>query len=144
MECEKQKFSVHWISDIELSIRHKMRRGVTKNQMWVRRSRELQIGKISFYKQRFRRTTTREDLRDSIESSFRNLRTSYIDSIILHTADSGWKEAYRVLEEYVAESRVHRRVSNFDDNTLLELIEFANVRPSVVQNWNDVLHQDTS
>jgi diketogulonate reductase-like aldo/keto reductase len=86
----------------------------------------------------------KRNLRDSIESSFRNLRTSYIDSIILHTADSGWKEAYRVLEEYVAESRVHRiGVSNFDDETLLELIEFANVQPSVVQNWNDVLHQDT-
>lgn len=86
----------------------------------------------------------KRNLRDSIESSFRNLRTSYIDSMILHTSDSGWKEAYRVLEEYVRESRIHRiGVSNFDRETLLELIDFAKIQPSVVQNWNDVLHQDT-
>ena len=39
----------------------KMRRGVTKNQMWVRRSRRASsIEKTCFCKPRFRRTTTRE------------------------------------------------------------------------------------
>jgi len=86
----------------------------------------------------------KRNLRDSIEASFRNLRTSYIDSVILHTADPGWKGAYRVLEEYVRHDRIHHiGVSNFDEKMLMELLEFATIKPSVVQNWNDVLHQDT-
>ena len=94
---------------------------------------------------------------DVIQTSLTNLRTTYIDLVLLHYSEcwgnlcsrgevvpGTWKEAYRELERLVVEFKVARfiGVSNFNANALEELHAFANVQPLVVQVRSDVFAQD--
>ncbi|CAL6284648.1 unnamed protein product [Bathycoccus prasinos] len=94
---------------------------------------------------------------DMIETSLTNLRTTYVDLVLLHYSEcwgnlcsrgevvpGTWKEAYRELERLVVEFKVARfiGVSNFNANALEELHAFANVQPLVVQMRSDVFAQD--
>ena len=94
---------------------------------------------------------------DVIQTSLTNLRTTYVDLVLLHYSEcwgnlcsrgevvpGTWKEAYRELERLVVEFKVARfiGVSNFNANALEELHAFANVQPLVVQMRSDVFAQD--
>jgi diketogulonate reductase-like aldo/keto reductase len=94
---------------------------------------------------------------DMIASSLKNLRTEYIDLVLLHYSEcwgnlcsqgevvpGTWKEAYRELERLVEEFKVVRfiGVSNFNTNNLEELHAFAKVKPYSVQTRSDLFAQD--
>jgi len=94
---------------------------------------------------------------DMIASSLKNLRTEYIDLVLLHYSEcwgnlcsqgevvpGTWKEAYGELERLVEEFKVVRfiGVSNFNTNNLEELHAFAKVQPLVVQARSDLFAQD--
>ena len=77
-------------------------------------------------------------MRRQVASSMRNLRTDYLDSVVIHwpicldqfDADhqSVRKETWRALEALVAEGTVHRiGVSNWTTTLLDELLSYAEV-----------------
>ncbi len=82
-----------------------------------------------------------EQLRQSHQSSLEHLRTSYLDSYLLHGPHSGggfddadW-EVWEAMERLVAAGSVRRiGVSNIDVLDLAELFGRATIKPSVVQN----------
>jgi diketogulonate reductase-like aldo/keto reductase len=58
-----------------------------------------------------------------------------------------WQQAWATLESLKGSGPGQVQaigVSNFDENTLKELMDIANKKVSVVQNWMDVFHQDTT
>ena len=82
-----------------------------------------------------------EQVRQSFESSLEHLRTSYLDSYLLHgpsqrpgLAEQDW-EAWFAMETLHAEGRVRALgVSNFDSEQLELLLDRTTVRPAFVQN----------
>ena len=105
-------------------------------------------------------------------ASLRNLRTSYVDALLMHGPGRGWRGAWRAMERLRAEGQArHLGVSNFDAALLAELLDggmrggggggggdgggggkgvdaltAAALRApaplAVVQNWMDPFHQD--
>lgn len=89
--------------------------------------------------------------------SLEDLQTNYVDLFLLHYPacfehlDCGdgqggtWQEAWRALERHHEEGRIRSLgVSNFNPEQLEELVNIAQVSPSVVQNYLDPLHQDVN
>jgi diketogulonate reductase-like aldo/keto reductase len=99
-------------------------------------------------------------------ASLRNLRTSYVDALLMHGPGRGWRGAWRAMEALREAGKArHLGVSNFDAALLTELLD-AGVRGggdgggsggggaaaaalraapaplAVVQNWMDPFHQD--
>ena len=82
-----------------------------------------------------------EQVRQSFKSSLEHLRTSYLDSYLLHgpsqrpgLAEQDW-EAWFAMETLHAEGRVRALgVSNFDSEQLELLLDRTTVRPAFVQN----------
>jgi len=87
--------------------------------------------------------------------SLRELRTDYLDMLLLHypecwgdlcggvAPEGTWRESWRALEAAVAEGTVlHLGVSNFDARQLRELLEWARVKPAVVQSYSDPYSQN--
>mmetsp|Transcript_37173 Transcript_37173/g.51588 ORF Transcript_37173/g.51588 Transcript_37173/m.51588 type:complete len:377 (-) Transcript_37173:232-1362(-) len=94
---------------------------------------------------------------DMFQKSLLKLGTSYIDLMLLHypkcwgnlcqgSSDPGpeaWREAWRALEEEWGRGRVRALgVSNFSPVELEDLLEWAHVRPSVVQSHSDPLQSN--
>jgi len=88
-------------------------------------------------------------------ASLRNLRTGYVDALLMHRPGPGWQAAWGAMEQLRAEGKVrHLGVSNFDVALLTELLDggvrgggtgaAAALRAplAVVQNWMDPFHQD--
>uniref|UniRef100_A0A7S2SM38 NADP-dependent oxidoreductase domain-containing protein n=1 Tax=Mucochytrium quahogii TaxID=96639 RepID=A0A7S2SM38_9STRA len=87
-----------------------------------------------------------------------NLNVKYLDLLLLHYPVCGhwipqckgievegtWKDSWRVLEDYYNKGIIKAiGVSNFEYDQMQELLEFANVKPHMVQNWMDPFNQDT-
>jgi len=75
----------------------------------------------------------------SFERSLQNLRTTYLDSLVLHSPLETMKdtlEVWHAMESIVASSRLHRiGISNcYELATLRRLYDAARIKPSVVQN----------
>ena len=83
-----------------------------------------------------------DQVRQSVESSLKNLRTDRLDAVIYHNFRAKLQpydemiEAWRELENYVRRGIVrHLGISNIHDLDYLErLINDAEVKPSIVQN----------
>ncbi|XP_031554411.1 uncharacterized protein LOC116291382 [Actinia tenebrosa] len=94
---------------------------------------------------------------NAIEASLKALNTDYIDLFLIHsktcdtlflTCEKGepkgtWKESWKAMEDMQKKGKLRSLgVSNFNQDKLQELIEFATVPVSAVQNWFDPFHQD--
>ncbi|WP_136807380.1 aldo/keto reductase family protein [Desulfosediminicola flagellatus] len=80
-----------------------------------------------------------EQVNQSVEVSLKNLQTSYIDTLILHSPMRDYEqtlEAWRTMESIVASGQVYQLgISNFYDLALVErLYEDVEVKPVVLQN----------
>ena len=74
-------------------------------------------------------------VRQSLDKSFANLGTDYIDLVLIHWPVKGHiKETWQILEEYVDKGKIRSiGVSNFNPHHLDELLEYARIRPVVNQ-----------
>lgn len=80
-----------------------------------------------------------EQVAQSFEVSKRNLKTDYIDSLVLHSPLSPFnalETVWKAMEEIVHKGEAKRLgISNiYDIDTLQDLYEVATVKPSIVQN----------
>jgi len=104
------------------------------------------------------RNFRKEKLLNAFETSLKNLRSEYVDLILLHYAgcwpdgtgpgfcpeNSGsWFVAWDALEELYQQGKVKAiGVSNFEVDQLDQLWDYSKTKPHVVQNWFDPFHQD--
>jgi diketogulonate reductase-like aldo/keto reductase len=90
-----------------------------------------------------------------VRVSLRELRTEYLDLLLLHypecwgtlcpgvTPEGTWRDSWRALEEAQRLRLVrHIGVSNFDTRQLGELLEWAVTPPAVVQSYSDPYSQN--
>jgi len=80
-----------------------------------------------------------EQVRQSLQASFRNLRTTYLDSLVLHyplPTHEQTMDVWRTFEAFVDRGKVLQiGVSNFYDRSELQrLWTEARIKPAVVQN----------
>ena len=80
-----------------------------------------------------------EQVKQSVATSLQNLRTDYIDSLVLHSPMDSLEDTlrvWRVFESFVEEGIVHHLgISNcYDFKMFEELIENTRVKPSFLQN----------
>ncbi|WWC91550.1 uncharacterized protein L201_006496 [Kwoniella dendrophila CBS 6074] len=80
-----------------------------------------------------------EQVKQSFETSLKNLGVEYIDSVVLHSPLKTKEQtliAYKTLEKFVEEGKINNLgISNiYDPNLLLWLMENSNVNIGVVQN----------
>lgn len=94
---------------------------------------------------------------ERIKHSLRDLRTTYLDLILLHypecwgqlcegqTPSGDWRHSWRALEDAHRLGTVRALgISNVDAPMLQELVAFAHIPPSVVQAHSDPLHPNTA
>lgn len=77
-------------------------------------------------------------LAEVFPASLKNLRTDYVDSLLMHRPGPGWRDAWVAMEGLVQDGKAkHIGVSNFDAPLLRELLDSVSkaVKPTVVQNW---------
>lgn len=75
-----------------------------------------------------------EECRQSVIESMRKLQVDYIDLILLHQPFSDYYGAWRALEELYAEGKLRAiGVSNFYPDRLVDLCNFARIKPMVNQ-----------
>ena len=75
-----------------------------------------------------------ENFRETIEQSLRNLKTDYIDLLLLRWPFANYYNAWRELEKFYEEGKVRAiGVSNFDPAQLADLIAYNKVVPTVDQ-----------
>lgn len=81
--------------------------------------------------------STKEAVRETIENSLKNFDTDYLDLYLIHYPIENkeyFKQTWEVLEEYYKEGKLKSiGVSNFDEELLDEMREFAIVKPAVNQ-----------
>ena len=92
------------------------------------------------------RVSLSEQVRQSFATSLENLRTDYIDSLVLHGPGKTHQitmEIYRECEKFIDEGRVKQLgISNlYDLDSLRKLYDDARYKPAVVQNR---FHADTN
>lgn len=80
-----------------------------------------------------------EQVKQSIQVSLENLKTTYIDSLVLHSplrSNEDTMRVWRVLESFVDEGVIHQLgISNcYDINRFKYFYEKARVKPKVLQN----------
>lgn len=76
-----------------------------------------------------------EAVKKSIEESLKNLKTDYLDLLLIHwPVKDCVRDTWKVMEEYVRQGRVRSiGVSNFNRNHLEELLSYADIRPVINQ-----------
>lgn len=75
-----------------------------------------------------------EECRQSVIESMRKLQVDYIDLVLLHQPFSDYYGAWRALEELYAEGKLRAiGVSNFYPDRLVDLCNFARIKPMVNQ-----------
>lgn len=75
-----------------------------------------------------------KETRAVVEKSLKNLRTDYIDLVLLHQPFGNWQEAWTVLEKLQEEGVVKAiGTSNFTQKKMRELLSIAKVKPQVNQ-----------
>lgn len=76
----------------------------------------------------------REETRLAVEKSMQNLRTDYLDLVLLHQPYGNWKDAWAALEELQREGKVRAiGTSNFTDSRMKELLALGGAVPQVNQ-----------
>lgn len=71
---------------------------------------------------------------ETLNRSFENLQTDYIDLVLLHWGFGNRYAAWRVLEDFYKQGKIRAiGVSNFEPDILIDLINFNNVKPAVNQ-----------
>lgn len=71
---------------------------------------------------------------NAIDDTLKRLDIDYIDLLFLHQPAGNWKEGYRQIEKAYKEGKVRAiGISNFEGATLDELLDFAEVKPQVIQ-----------
>lgn len=81
--------------------------------------------------------STKEAIRTTINQSLENFHTDYIDLYLIHHPIENkdyFKQTWEVLEEYHKDGQIRSiGVSNFDEQLLDEMKEFATIKPAVNQ-----------
>jgi len=80
-----------------------------------------------------------DQVRQSFQTSLKNLRTTYLDSLVMHSPMRNIKDTikvWKVFEEFYKAGSVKRLgLSNtYDLNTLRAVYEAAEIKPTVLQN----------
>ena len=121
---------------------------------WTRAAAELGLGRESIWLQTkytsldgqdperipYDKDASLEDrVRQSVAKSLENLRTDYLDSLVMHGPEGNWDDMFtvwRVFEELVDEGKVRALgISNFYQADAVEfLYDNVKIKPSVVQN----------
>ena len=71
---------------------------------------------------------------DAVDNTLKRLDTDYIDLLFLHQPTSNWKDGYRNIEKAVRKGKVRSiGLSNFSIEQLKEVLEFAEIKPQMVQ-----------
>lgn len=71
---------------------------------------------------------------ETLNRSFENLQTDYIDLVLLHWGFGNRYAAWRVLEDFYKQGKIRAiGVSNFEPDMLIDLINFNKVKPAVNQ-----------
>lgn len=101
-----------------------------------------------------------ESTLDAIQLSLGNLHTDYLDAFLIHSIgcdnedepclpcghgepSGSWKDSWRAMEKLHFSGVIRSLgISNVDIPLLEELVEFAKVPVSLVQNWFDPFNQD--
>lgn len=80
---------------------------------------------------------TKEAVRETIDNSLKNFDTDYLDLFLIHHPIENkeyFKQTWEVFEEYYKDGKLKSiGVSNFDEDLLNEMREFAIVKPAVDQ-----------
>ena len=85
-----------------------------------------------------------EECRKSVLESMRKLQVEYIDLVLLHQPFSDYYGAWRALEELYAEGKLKAiGVSNFYPDRLVDLCNFARIKPMVNQVETHPFNQQT-
>ena len=80
---------------------------------------------------------SKEAVRQTIENSLKHFETDYLDLFLIHHPIENkdyFKQTWEVFEEYYKEGKLKSiGVSNFDEDLLNEMKEFATIKPAVNQ-----------
>ena len=69
-----------------------------------------------------------------LEQSFKDLRTDYLDLVIIHWPFGNYYNAWRVLEDYYKKGKIRAiGVSNFEPGRLIDLIKNVEIKPMINQ-----------
>eukprot|EP01062_Namystynia_karyoxenos_P036341 TRINITY_DN26468_c0_g1_i1.p1 TRINITY_DN26468_c0_g1~~TRINITY_DN26468_c0_g1_i1.p1 ORF type:complete len:388 (+),score=108.04 TRINITY_DN26468_c0_g1_i1:76-1164(+) len=97
-----------------------------------------------------------ERTREAFGASLRDLKTDYLDLMLLHyphcygmcpkgEPEGDWRKSWKALEEFVDEGKVRAiGLSNVGEHELQELVGFARIQPSVVQVHSDPLSPNSA
>ncbi|MCG7210068.1 aldo/keto reductase [Streptomyces arenae] len=92
--------------------------GIPRNQVWVT---------SKFF------TGDYKDVR-AMDKMLERLDTDYVDLVLLHTYSATWQSGWRLLEQALAEGKTRSiGISNFNGKRLEDLLNFATVKPQVLQ-----------
>lgn len=76
----------------------------------------------------------KEETRAAVEKSMQNLRTDYLDLVLLHQPFGNWQEAWKTLEQLQREGKIRAiGTSNFNQKKMDQLLAIADVAPQVNQ-----------
>lgn len=75
-----------------------------------------------------------ENARETVLSSLKNLKTDYLDIVLLHWPFGNYYKAWRELEKLYDEGIIRAiGVSNFEPDRFIDLIEFNKITPAINQ-----------